>query len=257
MKLSFEYKLIIFSLFLPVIILGQNSPKIISYQYILNLFGVPTTQIAYLYFDDTASLFIHSKGKEGQIMKTEDGKDWDGVTLHPRFGGWYQDTIGCVVFKNLKSKKICVRSFFYGVAYLTDEPKLPTLKWDLSEEYRTIGSFNCRKATTRFRGRNYLAWFTLDIPISNGPWKLQGLPGLIVEATDDVGEVKFLFNSIEITSSKMINFTPPTNGKKVDFETYKKADTIEFEKYKKETELKTNITIGRGKINLIEKEYEQ
>ena len=226
----------------------ERGPRLILQRQTRQEFGVrPRGQV----------VAVLTARRPGFRDRREDGKDWDGVTLHSKFGGWYQDSIGCVVFKDLKNQKICVRSFFYGIAYLTEEPKLPTIKWDILNEYLKIGNYNCQKASTRFRGRNYTAWFTKEIPVSDGPWKLQGLPGLIIEAADDTGEVKYLFNSIEINSPVMIDINPPTDGKKVDFETYKKADNVEFEKYKQETELKSHITIGRGKINLIEKEYEQ
>lgn len=48
----------------------------------------------------------------------------------------------------------------------------------------TILDYKCHKALTSFRGRDYVAWFTLDIPISNGPWKFGGLPGLILQVSD-------------------------------------------------------------------------
>lgn len=258
---------LIFILFVQLLfhidIKSQSKQGCVNYKYVTNLFNIGVTQNAYLYLNNTESIFIHSKGKKGQIMKKADGTDLKDTDEVPAIiGGWYQDTIGEVVYKNLATKKLISRSFFYKIAYLTEEPKIPNLKWTILKEKKKIGSLDCQKATTRFRGRNYTAWFTMTIPISNGPWKLQGLPGLILEATDDTGEVKFLFGSIDMPLLKIVDIKPPTNGKKVNFETYKKADEIEFENHKRATESVDygrggGITVTRGKKNAIEKEYEQ
>lgn len=69
----------------------------------------------------------------------------------------------------------------------------PEQEWEISDESQEIGGYNCQKATTKFKGRNYTAWFTTDIPFSAGPWKLHGLPGLILSAKDDKGEVEFAY----------------------------------------------------------------
>lgn len=58
----------------------------------------------------------------------------------------------------------------------------------------TILGYHCMLATTQFRGRTYTAWFALDIPINDGPWKFHGLPGLILKVEDSKGI--FTFNAI-------------------------------------------------------------
>lgn len=59
-----------------------------------------------------------------------------------------------------------------------------TWNWILKDDTKKIGSFTCQKATILFRGRNYIAWFTEEIPVHFGPWKFQGLSGLILEIYD-------------------------------------------------------------------------
>jgi GLPGLI family protein len=78
---------------------------------------------------------------------------------------------------------------------------LPEINWQLSAETKKIDTLSCQKAVGRFRGRTYTAWYTKEIPIAAGPWKLHGLPGLIVEAEDSLGEVKFIFESLQIPVS--------------------------------------------------------
>lgn len=78
-----------------------------------------------------------------------------------------------------------------------------TWKWELHDETKKIGNFNCKKATINFRGRNYTAWYTMEIPIRFGPWKFQGAPGLILEVYDD--EDKFYIKAIKIDVDRKEN----------------------------------------------------
>lgn len=70
-----------------------------------------------------------------------------------------------------------------GTKFIVQEKKYP-FKWTIHNETKKIGNFNCTKATTYFRGRNYIAWFTSEIPLNAGPWKFSGLPGFIIEVQD-------------------------------------------------------------------------
>jgi GLPGLI family protein len=62
---------------------------------------------------------------------------------------------------------------------------IPAQDWTMEEDTLTVTGYLCQKATCRFRGRNFTSWFTMDIPIQNGPWKFGGLPGLILKVYDD------------------------------------------------------------------------
>ena len=69
-------------------------------------------------------------------------------------------------------------------------------KWKLEEGDTTILGYLCKKATCTFRQRSWTVWYTLDIPISEGPWKLDGLPGMILKAVDT--QERFSFECISI-----------------------------------------------------------
>lgn len=71
--------------------------------------------------------------------------------------------------------------------------------WQLEAEDSTIAGYACQKAVTHFMGRTWNVWYTLDIPVSEGPWKLSGLPGLILQAEDSAH--LFSFSCIEIKSN--------------------------------------------------------
>ncbi|WP_173074889.1 GLPGLI family protein [Tenuifilum thalassicum] len=75
------------------------------------------------------------------------------------------------------------------------------LSWNIcSDADSVINGYKCKKATTHYAGRDYIAWFTLDIPISDGPYKFSGLPGLIVSIHDTKNEHSF--SLIAATNSK-------------------------------------------------------
>lgn len=63
--------------------------------------------------------------------------------------------------------------------------------WELGAETREIAGYQCSLATIEYGGRNWRVWFTEELPVPFGPWKLAGLPGLILGAEDESGEVAF------------------------------------------------------------------
>ena len=72
-------------------------------------------------------------------------------------------------------------------SFAVQEP-LPKMNWKLLNERKKIGEYDCKNASVEFRGRTYYAWYSMEIPVSLGPWKFNGLPGLILEV-DDLKEI--------------------------------------------------------------------
>jgi GLPGLI family protein len=68
---------------------------------------------------------------------------------------------------------------------------LNLMNWTISNETNNINGYNCQKATTFYAGRDYIAWFDPEIPISDGPYKFYGLPGLIISVYDTKEHYKF------------------------------------------------------------------
>jgi GLPGLI family protein len=127
---------------------------------------------------------------------------------------------GDVYVKNLPENKMTTITFA-GSANYAIEGAMPDLKWTISTEQKTLLSYKCQKATTTFKGRNYTAWFTDQLPYRTGPWKLGGLPGLILDASDDTNEV--IFTTTEIITAP--NFKPiqvPSDAIPADIESVNK-----------------------------------
>lgn len=72
------------------------------------------------------------------------------------------------------------------------------LDWELHPaDTMRIKNYICYKATTKFEGREYVAWYTPEIPISDGPYKFWGLPGLILKVSDTENHYIFTLESFE------------------------------------------------------------
>lgn len=193
-------------------------------------------QEANLYFNDNSSIFITSQGKEPFIIVDgESGQD-----------GFMQDEIGDEIYKNLRRNTINIREKIWNQPYVSSE-KMPVFNWTLTKKTKKIGSFTCYLATTNFRGRSYNVWYTKELSFSDGPWKFNGLPGLILEVIDEKMEYQFLFKSIELPTSKIVNIAFNGEGKTVEFQEFKRADDIEFNKQRKQAEAKWD---GQGEFKM-------
>lgn len=64
------------------------------------------------------------------------------------------------------------------------EEKTPLIEWKLTDESQTICGYECKKAEGEYGGRHWTAWYAEEIPVPFGPWKLTGLPGLVMQAND-------------------------------------------------------------------------
>lgn len=82
------------------------------------------------------------------------------------------------------TEKICQDWFRY-------EEEMPSLDWELTDSTTTVLGYECQSARCKFRGREWTVFYTEEIPLTDGPWKLHGLPGLIMKASDKKGHYTF------------------------------------------------------------------
>lgn len=88
------------------------------------------------------------------------------------------------IFTNLEKKELITGNYFGKALYTKAEP-LTKIEWIIQPQKKKILEQDCQRATTSFGGRNYIAWFAPAIPINAGPWKLGGLPGIILAVNDE------------------------------------------------------------------------
>ena len=77
------------------------------------------------------------------------------------------------IYKNYPKGKTTTLDQLAASRFRCEEP-VERPEWTLYPDTTTVLSYTCRKATCHFRGREYEAWYTPEIPRSEGPWKLQG-----------------------------------------------------------------------------------
>ena len=93
----------------------------------------------------------------------------------------YQSQWSEQTFKNYPAGRVTTLDELAGdICRLRCEEPAEKPRWTLTQDTLTLLGYRCTRATTQFKGRQWSAWYTTDIPVSEGPWKLCGLPGLII-----------------------------------------------------------------------------
>ncbi|MBQ6768190.1 MAG: GLPGLI family protein [Prevotella sp.] len=87
------------------------------------------------------------------------------------------------VLTDVERSEVVAVEPIYPYRYETHDP-LAKIDWTLTEDTLTVSGLLCHRATGKIYGKQWTAWYTEEMPSSAGPWKLRGLPGLIIKAED-------------------------------------------------------------------------
>jgi len=129
------------------------------------------------------------------------------------------------LYKNIKSQRYVQQSDLLGKVFLIKDA-LKTSPWKLHADTKNIGEYSCYKATLERevdsdalldegskKTQSVTAWYTPQIPVSNGPEEFQGLPGLILELSYDSQTI--LCSKVLLNPTKQITIKEPTSGTNV------------------------------------------
>jgi len=136
---------------------------------------------------------ISEEQKFWNMIESGGGKGKSVFIVDDKNSKWMTNTSYQFV---VKDNKFYTREIFAYISYLLEEPT-PVIDWKLSKDTISFSGLKCQKATATFEGKNWIAWYAPSLPFQSGPWKLNGLPGLIVEAYDTNKEINFQFAGIE------------------------------------------------------------
>jgi GLPGLI family protein len=142
--------------------------------------------------------------------------------IMPQLSSFPKPKIFQQIFKNDPRGSLSVFEWLFKDKFIYNEP-MGIFKWKILPSTAKVSEYHCQKATTTFRGRNYEAWFTTEIPISDGPYKFNGLPGLIVKIADTKKHYVF----------ELISATKPPVGTLIYIPTYPKTICTTREGFRK------------------------
>ena len=118
------------------------------------------------------------------------------------------NTDDLLVFNRLNESIISLEEGFKSSYWVKDQI---AFDWVITNETKESDGYVMQKATTTFRGRDYIAWFTKEIPIPMGPYKFYGLPGLILEIYDTDNIYHWTITTIEEKEIKHYTDLYPKN----------------------------------------------
>ncbi len=143
-----------------------------------------------------------------ELKKAGDSGLTEELIKTGRIGKVFSDVpssaIRCSIFKNMTSKNITTIDHIYMQGMYEYEESFNAFNWQITAETDTINNYVCQKAICDFGGRTWEAWFTSEIPFSDGPYKFCNLPGLILNVADTENHYSWKFLSIERPSEVMM-----------------------------------------------------
>jgi GLPGLI family protein len=205
---------------------------------------VSASQVAFAQKPDTARMLIHYKFSwirdtanrehpytENMVLYIGENagayRSYDGIVYKAQFKKAFAEAVAASpdgrpninrrgVGSNIEYyqypnvQKLITKDQLMANSYAIEGP-MPVIDWKTTGDTATFGGLHCQKATGHFKGRDYIVWFCPDLPVHTGPWKLNGLPGVIMDARDTKNEVVFKFDGVEKATP-----TPPGSGLAVD-----------------------------------------
>lgn len=156
----------------------------------------PSVSLSYSYYTHAADTVADAPGA---VLAATAGR----AAKYTRHSEWY-------VYKNWPQGKMTVTENI-ATDYFRYTDELRPQRWTMAPDGDTcrIAGYLCRRAECQWRGRRWRAWFAPELAVSDGPWKLGGLPGLILRAEDERGHYRFTLTGLERGGGRAIEFVRP------------------------------------------------
>jgi GLPGLI family protein len=194
---------------------GDNFAQNLSVKYEQNNFGAKF--IFLLQSKDSVSSFNYYSNIDGSVES---------------------EFLGDVFLKEKTRNFLFVEEVHFGKTFYVKD-SLHQMSWKLGKSEKVILGKKCKSATTTFRGRNYTAFYAPKIPVSDGPWKFGGLPGLILEVKSDDNAVQW--TAIELTENAKVKISD-------DFKNIDKSISWEAFKWKFIEATDAHIALQKSKL---------
>lgn len=146
------------------------------------------------------------------------------------------------LYKNFEEETFFQKEDLFGRIFLVTD-KVEKIQWKLVNDQKEILGYTCQMATMKnSKGKEVQAWFTTEIPVSNGPLHFGQLPGIILEVNVDDGQTHIVASKVELTSLEKGAIEAPSKGKKVTREEFDKIAAA------KQKEMEEEYGSGGGRM---------
>lgn len=152
---------------------SQNHRFFYDFEYKMDTIGTASKEILVLMVNDTENLFLSNKFVETDSINNI--QQYKKIYRYPQYSNVLKYSQKDKIFTTYKKIDID----YYKYEFSTQ------LNWKIESEKKEILGFPVQKATTKYGGRNWIAWFCPEIQLSYGPYIFYNLPGLVLEVYDD------------------------------------------------------------------------
>lgn len=223
---------------------------------------------------DISKFYSYYSFQADSLRKTPDGdkvwkeifnKSLDDLKIHRDRNRWLNSFVHSrsrtYVYKNYPSGEMTVTDAIRSDIFIYKDT-LDAQNWTITDSVKTVLDYQCQMAECDFRGRHWTVWFTPDIPVSNGPWKLGGLPGMIMEAYDRGKQYYFVMIGLEQVEGEPILFSESVKQKdkyrEIDRRELFRAEMNQLTNRSSIMEAESGVPFGSNKpvyMDLIERDY--
>lgn len=200
-------KLILLFTLIGTLAVAQNKRFIYEYKFISDSTNVEDVKTEMMFLDTTkdgSKYYSYTVFNADSAMKVNLEKQLAATGSINITSDMRKGEVRYSVTKTYPDYKINLHRRLVMDKYKISEDR--KINWKISSEKEKIGEWNAQKAEADFAGRHWIAWFSTEIPIQDGPYKFQGLPGLIVKIEDKNGSHKLELKGIKnITGDLDIN----------------------------------------------------
>lgn len=190
--------LVNFFLIVGIVTFAQNKRFIYEYKFISDSTNTADVKTEMMFLDTTkdgSKYYSYTVFNSDSLMKVDLEKQLAATGSINVKSDMQKGSVRYSVTKTYPDYKINLHRRLGMDAYnISDDRKI---NWKISSEKEKIGEWNAQKAEADFAGRHWIAWFSTEIPIQDGPYKFRGLPGLIVKIEDKTGSHKMELKGIK------------------------------------------------------------
>ena len=199
---------------------AQHSSFVYELNYKPTLDSIKSDKIVfYLDIKNKESLFRSDKFRRSDSLRVKRGLG-NGFDMEYNNKQLY-------IYKKPTSHEVLKYVFVPLIYAIYVIPINEELHWAILEEKKKIGNYNCQKAEVDYGGRKWIAWFTSEIPMQEGPYIFHGLPGLIVKIFDEKSNYDFELN--QVMDFKWSGLYAENFQKKISWEDFQKLQKNFFD----------------------------